>query len=66
MFSAKNVQSAALVRQVVPALIEEGYKFARLDEMPEYRQYETPVAPHGVADARPATIRVAFAPDAVK
>ena len=61
-----HVQSAALVRQVVPALIEEGYKFARLDEMPEYRQYETPAAPRGVADARPATIRVAYAPDAVK
>lgn len=61
-----HVQSAALVRQVVPALIEEGYKFVRLDEMPEYRQYETPAAPKGVADARKAPIRVAFAPDAVK
>jgi peptidoglycan/xylan/chitin deacetylase (PgdA/CDA1 family) len=61
-----HVQSADLVRQVVPALIEEGYKFVRLDEMPQYRQYETPVAPRGVADARNAPIRVAFAPDAVK
>ncbi len=61
-----HVQSANLVRQVVPALIEEGYKFVRLDEMPEYRQYETPAAPKGVADARRTPVRVAFAPDAVK
>jgi len=45
-----HLRSAALVREVVPALIEEGYSFVRLDQMPEYRQYETP-APHGVADA---------------
>ncbi len=37
-----HVQSAALVAAVVPALIEEGYQFVRLDQMPEYRQYETP------------------------
>ena len=37
-----HVNSAALVRAVVPALIEEGYSFVRLDQMPEYRQYETP------------------------
>jgi peptidoglycan-N-acetylglucosamine deacetylase len=34
-------QSAALVADIVPPLIEEGYSFVRLDEMPEYRQYET-------------------------
>jgi len=45
-----HLKSAELVRAVVPALIEEGYRFVRLDQMPEYRQYETP-APHGVADA---------------
>ncbi|HEY8253788.1 MAG TPA: polysaccharide deacetylase family protein, partial [Rhizomicrobium sp.] len=45
-----QLHSAELVRAVVPALIEEGYRFVRLDQMPEYRQYETP-APHGVADA---------------
>lgn len=38
-------QSAALVAAVVPALVEEGYSFVRLDQMPEYRQYDTPVAP---------------------
>jgi peptidoglycan-N-acetylglucosamine deacetylase len=47
-----HLRSAELVRQVVPALIEEGYRFVRLDQMPEYRQYETPVV-RGVAEARP-------------
>jgi peptidoglycan/xylan/chitin deacetylase (PgdA/CDA1 family) len=37
-----NTQSAALVSEIVPPLIEEGYSFVRLDEMPAYRQYETP------------------------
>jgi len=35
-------QSAALVAAVVPELVEEGYNFVRLDQMPEYKQYETP------------------------
>ncbi|MBA2587366.1 MAG: polysaccharide deacetylase family protein [Alphaproteobacteria bacterium] len=48
-----HLRSADLVRQVVPALIEEGYRFVRLDQMPEYRQYETP-GDRGVADARKA------------
>jgi peptidoglycan-N-acetylglucosamine deacetylase len=48
-----HLRSAELVRQVVPALIEEGYRFVRLDQMPEYRQYETP-GERGLADARPA------------
>jgi peptidoglycan/xylan/chitin deacetylase (PgdA/CDA1 family) len=38
-------QSAALVAQVIPALVEEGYKFVRLDQVPDYKQYETPNAP---------------------
>ena len=38
-------QSAALVAAVVPELVAEGYKFVRLDQMPEYRQYETPLTP---------------------
>jgi peptidoglycan-N-acetylglucosamine deacetylase len=38
-------QSPELVADVVPALVEEGYKFVRLDEVPEYRQYETPLTP---------------------
>ncbi len=37
-------QSAALVEAVVPALIEEGYRFARIDQVPEYRRYDTPGA----------------------
>ncbi len=35
-------QSGDLVAAVVPALVEEGYSFVRLDQMPEYKQYETP------------------------
>ena len=47
-------------------LVEEGYRFVRLDQMPEYRQYETP-APHGVADAEPAPQHVAaLAPEDIK
>jgi peptidoglycan/xylan/chitin deacetylase (PgdA/CDA1 family) len=54
LMHAIHVNSAALVRAVVPALIEEGYQFVRLDQMPEYRQYETPPQSDylGVADAR--------------
>lgn len=37
-----NAKSAALVSEIVPPLIEEGYAFVRLDELPAYRQYETP------------------------
>ena len=49
-----HVNSEALVRAVVPALIEEGYAFARLDQLPAYRQYETPPQKDqmGIADAR--------------
>jgi peptidoglycan/xylan/chitin deacetylase (PgdA/CDA1 family) len=35
-------QSAALVAALVPPLIEEGYDFARLDDVPAYRKFETP------------------------
>ena len=52
-----HLRSAELVRQVVPALIEEGYRFVRLDQMPEYRQYETPE--RGVADAQPKLLHFA-------
>jgi peptidoglycan/xylan/chitin deacetylase (PgdA/CDA1 family) len=44
-----HTQSPALVAAVVPALIDEGYNFVRLDQVPEYWQYETP---HSVAGAR--------------
>jgi len=58
-----HVNSEALVRAVVPALIEEGYAFVRLDQMPEYRQYETPPPGDylGMADARPPQLRVRLA-----
>jgi peptidoglycan/xylan/chitin deacetylase (PgdA/CDA1 family) len=54
LMHAIHVNSAALVRAVVPALIEEGYQFVRLDQMQEYRQYETPPQSDylGMADAR--------------
>jgi peptidoglycan/xylan/chitin deacetylase (PgdA/CDA1 family) len=35
-------KSGALVEAVVPALVEEGYRFVRLDQVPEYRRYDTP------------------------
>jgi peptidoglycan-N-acetylglucosamine deacetylase len=38
-------QSAELVADVIPAMVEEGYSFVRLDQIPEYHQYETPSAP---------------------
>ncbi len=44
-------QSGDLVAAVVPPLVEEGYNFVRLDQMPEYKQYETPQTAPVVADA---------------
>jgi peptidoglycan-N-acetylglucosamine deacetylase len=35
-------KSADLTATIVEAMAEEGYRFVRLDEVPEYRQYETP------------------------
>ncbi len=35
-------QSAALVDAIVPPLVEEGYNFVRIDQIQEYKQYETP------------------------
>jgi len=59
LMHAIHLRSADLVRQVVPALIEEGYKFVRLDEMPQYRQYETPKMPGSdVASARDKPVRL--------
>ena len=52
-----HVHSAELVAAVVPALIEEGYTFVRLDQMPEYRQYETPDQKAASLD-RPQLVRV--------
>ena len=50
-----HTQSGDLVAEVVPPLLEEGYNFVRLDQVPEYKQYETPQSAPVVADAR--TIR---------
>ncbi len=47
-------QSPELVTDVVTALVEEGYKFVRLDEVPEFRQYETPTGHAAVAVASAA------------
>ena len=43
-------QSGELVEAVAPALIEEGYRFARIDQVPEYRRYQTPAPNSVVAD----------------
>ena len=49
-------KSGALVAAVLPALIQEGYRFVRLDQVPAYDQYKTPEPPQepvvAVADAR--------------
>ena len=42
-------RSGDLVEAVVPALIEEGYRFVRLDQVPEYRRYDTPTGNSAVA-----------------
>ncbi|MGZ5988226.1 MAG: polysaccharide deacetylase family protein [Rhizomicrobium sp.] len=60
-------QSAALVEEVVPALIEEGYRFVRVDQIPEYRQYETPpaaIAEANVSGSNAATRYAEFIPPA--
>ncbi|MDR3527938.1 MAG: polysaccharide deacetylase family protein [Rhizomicrobium sp.] len=42
-------KSAELADTVITAMQEEGYRFVRLDEVPEYRQYETPQTAPAVA-----------------
>lgn len=42
-------KSAELTETVVEAMQEEGYRFVRLDEVPEYRRYETPQSVPAVA-----------------
>lgn len=37
-----HTHSADLVAAIVPPLVEEGYTFVRIDQIPEYRQYESP------------------------
>ena len=52
-------QSAALVEAVVPALVEEGYNFVRVDQVQEFRQYETPLTAPAVAVAHTTPLRMA-------
>jgi peptidoglycan/xylan/chitin deacetylase (PgdA/CDA1 family) len=61
-----HAQSADLVADVVPALIEEGYNFVRLDQMPEYKQYETPQTAPVVAEAMPLRAAARIASNRVK
>ena len=35
-------QDGNLVAEVIPALLDEGYKFVRLDQVPYYNRYKTP------------------------
>jgi peptidoglycan/xylan/chitin deacetylase (PgdA/CDA1 family) len=52
-------QSAALVEAVVPALVEEGYNFVRVDQIEEFKQYETPQTAPAVADGASKSLRMA-------
>jgi len=53
-----HARSAALVAAVVPVLIDEGYTFVRLDQVPGYKPYETPPNDRGpiFADADNANL----------
>jgi len=55
-----HAQSGDLVASIVPAMVEEGYTFVRLDQNPEYKQYETPPTAPVVADALPLPHNVRF------
>jgi peptidoglycan-N-acetylglucosamine deacetylase len=57
-----HAQSAALVAAVVPPLVEEGYTFVRLDQMPEYQQYETPPEENGPLVASAAGMMIPKTP----
>lgn len=52
-------QSGELVSAVVPPLVDEGYRFVRLDQIEKYKQYETPpsapvaIASNGGGEAIP-------------
>ena len=48
-----------LTTDVIPAMLEEGYTFVRLDEVPEYRQYETPAPVAGDGFIRAASLDTA-------
>jgi peptidoglycan-N-acetylglucosamine deacetylase len=49
-------KSAEMTDTIIEAMQEEGYRFVRLDEVPEYRQYETPQTAPAIA-ALPDTSR---------
>jgi peptidoglycan-N-acetylglucosamine deacetylase len=51
-----HTQSADLVAAVLPALVEEGYTFERLDQVPEYKQYDTPPSAPVVASMGSSTV----------
>jgi peptidoglycan/xylan/chitin deacetylase (PgdA/CDA1 family) len=60
-------QSAELADTIVEPSLEEGYRFVRLDEVPEYRQYETPpTPPAAIANARRGRDIVLVSADRVK
>ena len=59
-------QSAELVDTIVEPMLEEGYRFVRLDEVPEYRQYETPQTPPAVATILPSHDFILVRADQVK
>ena len=61
-----HAQSADLVAAVVPPLVEEGYNFVRLDQVPEYKQYETPLIAPAVASAAPLRAGTFVASNRVK
>ena len=49
----------------MPALIAEAYRFVRLDQMPEYRRYETP-GDRGIARADRPNLVPELVPELVK
>lgn len=53
-----HAKSGALVSAVLPPLIQEGYRFVRLDQVPAYDRYKTPTKPQA-----PAVAVAANAPD---
>jgi peptidoglycan/xylan/chitin deacetylase (PgdA/CDA1 family) len=59
-------QSAELVDTIVEPMLGEGYRFVRLDEVPEYRQYETPQTPPAVATILPSHDFILVKADQVK
>ena len=40
-----HAKSGALVAAVLPPLLQEGYRFVRLDQVPAYDRYKTPTQP---------------------